>query len=148
LASEQQLFEGPMLGGLDGWLKRRLLRTRAQSSMSSENSLVSFGVVQSPMALAQVMLAPPTPIAQTPRRSFSFSPARISLNMIVFDEPSSLLVSEGRVVPQLTPKMPPPPGATPFWTKALSRGGLVVAPSVPAVPSRVWFSQPGPALAA
>src|SRR5262245_41346278 len=43
--------------------------TALQSSMSSEYSFASFGVVASPIAQAPVRLEPPRPIAHTPRRS-------------------------------------------------------------------------------
>src|SRR5947208_2990546 len=44
------------------------LRTSLQFSMSSEYSLLSLGVVESPVAWAAVMLDPAAPMAQTPRR--------------------------------------------------------------------------------
>ena len=67
---------------------------------------MSLGVVQSPMALPQVMLEPPTPMAQTPRRSLGFRPRRTSLNMMVWLDPSSF-VNTASVSPKLTPMMPP-----------------------------------------
>src|SRR5436189_747345 len=54
--------------------------------------------------MAAVTLDPATPIAQTPRRSFALSPARISLIMIVLAVPSMTCLIEA---PQLMPKMPP-----------------------------------------
>src|SRR4051812_23648841 len=57
----------------------RELQTWLQSSMSSEYSLPSLGVVQSPVEEAAVALGPAPPMAQTPRGSLSVRPARISL---------------------------------------------------------------------
>jgi hypothetical protein len=64
--------------------------------MSSEYSVLSLGTKASPIDEAQVMLAPPTPIAHVPRRSFGFNPERSSLNMIVFDVPSMPTISAMR----------------------------------------------------
>src|SRR5262249_5826797 len=81
-------------------------RTWLQSSMSSEYSFMSLGTVASPVGLAAVMLEPASPMAQTPRRSFSFRPTRTSLNMMVAAVPSvwEICVS---VAPQLIPMGPP-----------------------------------------
>src|SRR5437016_2948968 len=82
------------------------LRTALQSSMSSEYSFESLGTVASPMELAAVTLAPPTPMAQTPRRSLVFRPMRTSLNMTVLDDPSRV-VRTPRLMPKLMPNGPP-----------------------------------------
>src|SRR5947209_5907101 len=125
LSLEQPKPNGPMpevAGRLAVW------RARAQSSMSSENSLVSLGVVQSPMAWAAVTLAPATPMAHTPRRSWSFRPARTSLNMITLELPSAAVIPD-RSAPQFTPKMPPA-----FRFDAISGGDGPLSDGVPEEP--------------
>src|SRR5437764_14620933 len=116
--------------------------------MSSEYSLWSLGVVQSPMAWAAVTLAPATPMAQMPRRSWSFRPARNSLNMITFEVPSAAVTPE-MSAPQFTPKMLPDlRGGEIIGGAGTVLFEVPVEPPEQLAPPIVWLSQPGPPLAA